>query len=753
MNLMRINAGLRRALPDDLLLLACRLSIAGVFWLSGRTKVEGWFTLTDTTFLLFRQDYALPLIPPEIAAYLATTAEHALPVLLVLGLGTRLAALGVLGMTAVIQTFVYPSAWPTHLSWAAPMLQVAQRQHAQPHRDQIHRQPQSRRHVHHHQHADHEDQAEPVGERVAQALEARFLAGGPLGGAELQVDHADQRPVDDDGRDDQPHQELEGAAGHSVDAAVVDRQRRRQHHDVEHRRDRVAAERLEDQHEGAAAAGDLLPGVERQQDGQGADVEDEDAVDDLVGRARNAVARVVGLGGGDAHQLQAAVGEHDPRHGHRETRRAVGEETAVLPEIGHGRLGAAVAADQEPQAETDHPDDGQYLDDGEPELGLAVRLHAGEVDQVDQREEDQRRDPVRHVRPPVAHVDADGGELRHAHQDVEEPVVPAGEEAGEGAEVLVGEVAEGAGDGLVDDHFAELPHDEEGHHAGQRVTQQDRGAGELDGRGDAQEQAGTDRAAQRDQLDVAVFQAALEVVGLGRWRLRRGGLHGSGWGGGGGGIFPRSALTPKTLSPALSRKRARGPLRLSRSPQAPETLSPALSRKRARGPLRLAANREARPPFTPSPAGRERAGERVGSPAVRLLQIQRIRQVAHRLTPSRLQRIVTLLQTRQRRQTEAPRDQPQHRRRVVLRVIHRPHLRERRDHQRRNPRARSDLVALGRRDVVPLAAVLVVGHDDHHVLPLRAGLQLGHQVGDLLVRVGDLTAGSEPAAASFTRSS
>lgn len=113
---------LRRALPDDLLLLACRLSIAGVFWLSGRTKVEGWFTLTDTTFLLFRQDYALPLIPPEIAAYLATTAEHVLPVLLVLGLGTRLAALGVLGMTAVIQTFVYPSGWPTHLSWAAPML-------------------------------------------------------------------------------------------------------------------------------------------------------------------------------------------------------------------------------------------------------------------------------------------------------------------------------------------------------------------------------------------------------------------------------------------------------------------------------------------------------------------------------------------------------------------------------------------------------------------------------------------------------
>jgi len=117
-----LRARLERWISFDLIALACRFSIAGVFWLSGRTKVEGWFTLTDTTFLLFRQDYALPLIPPEWAAYLATGAEHLLPILLVLGLFTRLAALGVLGMTAVIQLFVYPSGWPTHLSWAAPML-------------------------------------------------------------------------------------------------------------------------------------------------------------------------------------------------------------------------------------------------------------------------------------------------------------------------------------------------------------------------------------------------------------------------------------------------------------------------------------------------------------------------------------------------------------------------------------------------------------------------------------------------------
>jgi putative oxidoreductase len=113
---------LHRAIPDDLIALACRFGVAGVFWLSGRTKVDGVFTLTDTTFLLFREDYALPLVPPEWAAYLATGAEHLLPVMLVLGLGTRLAAAGVLAMTAVIQTFVYPAAWPTHLTWAAPML-------------------------------------------------------------------------------------------------------------------------------------------------------------------------------------------------------------------------------------------------------------------------------------------------------------------------------------------------------------------------------------------------------------------------------------------------------------------------------------------------------------------------------------------------------------------------------------------------------------------------------------------------------
>ena len=97
---------LERAISDDVIALVGRVGTAGVFWLSGRTKVEGWWTVTDTTFLLFQEDYALPLIPPVWAAYLATAAEHLFPILLVLGLATRLSAAALLGMTAVIQLLV-----------------------------------------------------------------------------------------------------------------------------------------------------------------------------------------------------------------------------------------------------------------------------------------------------------------------------------------------------------------------------------------------------------------------------------------------------------------------------------------------------------------------------------------------------------------------------------------------------------------------------------------------------------------------
>ncbi len=115
------------ATPPWLLPLVQRLGIAAVFFQSGRTKVEGLFTLTDSTFFLFQTDYALPLIPPVPAAYIAAASEHIFPILLVLGLFTRISAFALLVMTLTIQIFVYPDAWPTHLSWAAILLPLIAR--------------------------------------------------------------------------------------------------------------------------------------------------------------------------------------------------------------------------------------------------------------------------------------------------------------------------------------------------------------------------------------------------------------------------------------------------------------------------------------------------------------------------------------------------------------------------------------------------------------------------------------------------
>ena len=117
-----LTSTLQRILPDSLLLLVARLGIASVFFLSGRTKVEGLLTITPSAYALFADEYRLPLIPSNVAAHIATYSEHLFPILLTLGLFTRLSALALLGMTTVIEVFVYPDAWPTHLSWAAILL-------------------------------------------------------------------------------------------------------------------------------------------------------------------------------------------------------------------------------------------------------------------------------------------------------------------------------------------------------------------------------------------------------------------------------------------------------------------------------------------------------------------------------------------------------------------------------------------------------------------------------------------------------
>ena len=119
-DLVALTAG--KLFPPWLLLLVQRFAIAAVFFMSGRTKVDGLLTVNDTAFELFRSEYALPLVKPEIAAYAATYSEHLFPLLLVLGLFTRFAASALLIMTLVIEIFVYPDASPTHLSWAGLLL-------------------------------------------------------------------------------------------------------------------------------------------------------------------------------------------------------------------------------------------------------------------------------------------------------------------------------------------------------------------------------------------------------------------------------------------------------------------------------------------------------------------------------------------------------------------------------------------------------------------------------------------------------
>lgn len=123
--LIRI-AGLLEQIPYSLIALAARVFPAAIFWQSGQSKLDGW-RISDTAVVLFRDEYRLPLIDPVLAAHLAAIGEHLLPLLLVFGLLSRYAALGLIGMTLVIQFLVYPDAWPTHGTWIACLLLIAAR--------------------------------------------------------------------------------------------------------------------------------------------------------------------------------------------------------------------------------------------------------------------------------------------------------------------------------------------------------------------------------------------------------------------------------------------------------------------------------------------------------------------------------------------------------------------------------------------------------------------------------------------------
>lgn len=133
--LLRGVVALFSRIPDSLIALIGRFSIAAIFWKSGQTKIEGlavdllagdfqfgWPRLSESALELFRSEYRLPLLPPELAAPLAAFGEHVFPILILIGLATRFSACALLLMTLTIQIFVYPDAYPTHGVWATVLL-------------------------------------------------------------------------------------------------------------------------------------------------------------------------------------------------------------------------------------------------------------------------------------------------------------------------------------------------------------------------------------------------------------------------------------------------------------------------------------------------------------------------------------------------------------------------------------------------------------------------------------------------------
>jgi putative oxidoreductase len=123
------DAGRRLAehIPYSLVALVARIAVASVFWRSSLTKVDDSFIINDNAFFLFKEEYKVPLLPPDVAAYLATYTELVCSVLLVIGLASRLSALALVCMVAVIQFFVYPSGWPDHILWFALLFLIIAR--------------------------------------------------------------------------------------------------------------------------------------------------------------------------------------------------------------------------------------------------------------------------------------------------------------------------------------------------------------------------------------------------------------------------------------------------------------------------------------------------------------------------------------------------------------------------------------------------------------------------------------------------
>jgi putative oxidoreductase len=124
----RVNAIIAQIAQPSLTQLVLRIGLATPFWRSGINKWDGFLELNDTAVYLFSTEFKLhlpggpyPFPAPEVMAFLVGSAEILFPILLVLGLATRIAACGLLVMTLVVELTV-PDGWPVHITWAAMAL-------------------------------------------------------------------------------------------------------------------------------------------------------------------------------------------------------------------------------------------------------------------------------------------------------------------------------------------------------------------------------------------------------------------------------------------------------------------------------------------------------------------------------------------------------------------------------------------------------------------------------------------------------
>ena len=226
---------------------------------------------------------------------------------------------------------------------------------------------------------------------------------------------------------------------------------------------------------------------------------------------------VLRFAGRDADQLDPLEREHHHLQRHRDAEQAERHEALAAPQVRDSRGGPerCDAEGEDRDADADHPEDHHHLDQREPELEFAEQADRDAVGQVQHHQRHQRRKPARQVRQPVVHVDRYGGDLGHADRHPHEPVRPAGCEAGERADELLGIRSERAGDGPVHQQLAKRTHDEEDRDAADRVAEDQPRAGHADRAAGAEEQPDADRAADGDHLNVPVLEAALQPLLVG----------------------------------------------------------------------------------------------------------------------------------------------------------------------------------------------------------------------------------------------